>query len=182
MSNGEESAWCDIEVSCGEDKSFTLHADNYANKADFMKEVHQKILDDYGIENPSLRYQCDNANFNASGYVSETDINEHLWALFGIFIDTDDLDLIFAYKEAYGITDIEDPKGLLTKIQEEGLLMGYYPTKSKMAEEYLSRFEDNEGILALTQPYMNLEGVADEILKETGMVVVNDHYFISKEA
>ena len=114
--------------------------------------------------------------------MSETDIDEHLWALFGIFIDTDDLDLIFAYKEAYGITDIEDPKGLLTKIQEEGLLMGYYPTKSKMAEEYLSRFEDNEGILALTQPYMNLEGVADEILKETGMVVVNDHYFISKEA
>ena len=70
------------------------------------------------------------------------------------------------------------PQAVLEHLNSESFFLGYHYTKSKMAEEYLSRLNDNEGILDLVMPYANLEGVADEIMKEKNIVEVHNHYFI----
>ena len=178
--------YCDVlvefkDVACppAGDDGIKMSLSDYPNKAAFEEAAITALTEKHGYTLKGLRYKLINANFNSSSYFNSTDISARLWELFSM--DIDDIDAVYAYYEAFEVEPrlgLLGPQAVLEHLNNESFFLGHHYTKSKMAEEYLSRLNDNEGILDLVMPYANLEGVADEIMKEKNVVVMHDHYFI----
>lgn len=148
---------------------------DYSSKDEFETAARKALGEKLGYELKYLRY-----TFEAA------DIHPSVWVNLGEKaslpdLSVDDAELVHAYNKAFEIeatTNQDDMRATLTHIQENGVFFGYYHTASKMAEQYLSNFEDSEGILDLVQPYVNLEGVATRILDED--IAEADNYYFNK--
>lgn len=187
--HGYEKNWCEIvitkslkdEGSVGDHvaTSFVMDAFDYTDKEHFVAAAKKKMGDILGDENPALRYQFSNGNFNASQYISENEISGGLWDIAGI--DIDDIDIIYAYQEAFGTSTAVSPAALLKDIKSQDLLIGYFATISKMAEAYLSNSGIDGELLELVEPYINFAGLGEAIMREKGIKEAHDFYFTSKE-
>lgn len=129
---------------------------NYTNKEEFESAATELLTLKHGVTLKGFRYALADANFNPSILVSTNDISAHLWDL--LALDTDGMDTVLAYYDAFDIDPMtfdEAPKETLNRLNETGIFQGYY---------------------------YSLEDFAEKLMREQGIVRVDNHYFVKSKA
>lgn len=155
--------WCDVWVNFADITQTSNEADgvkmspsNYTNKEEFESAATELLTLKHGVTLKGFRYALANANFNPSSLVSTNDISAHLWDL--LALDTDGMDTVLAYYDAFDIDPMtfdEAPKDTLNRLNETGVFQGYY---------------------------YSLEDFAEKLMREQGIVRVDNHYFVKSKA
>ena len=155
--------------------SIEINADEYSTREALFKAAREQLKAKANYEPVLLSFSVVDAGFDANKFVKNGEVSDQLWAMMELELEGHQIEMLYAYMSAFGVSELTDLAKTLDKA--ERAYLGHFSSTTDMVIDFLEQREIDEATLKTLLPHINYGTYADFLMLDRKEC--DNHYFMA---